>query len=352
MVRAVLKGVLAHKLRLFLTALAVVLGVSFVAGTFVLTDTINRTFDTLFREVSAGTDISVRAASGFGAGASSDTARDTVPASVLDTVRKVPGVKAADGSVGGYAQFVDKEGKAVTTTGAPTLGFNWTDPSLSPLKLRSGREPQRDGEVVVDAITAKDHKFAIGDRVKVLFAGPAEDFTVVGITGFGDADNLAGATLAAFDRTAAQRLFKKVGRFDTVDAKAVDGVGALELRERVAAALPQGLEVVTSQQVADENANSIQQALGFFSTALLVFAGISLFVGGFIILNTFSILVAQRTPELAVLRALGASRRQVMESVVAEAFIVGLFASLVGLGLGILVALGLKALLGAFGIDL
>jgi putative ABC transport system permease protein len=351
-VRAVIKGVLAHKLRLFLTALAVVLGVSFVAGTFVLTDTINRTFDTLFREVSAGTDISVRAASGFGAGASSDTARDTVPASVLDTVRKVPGVKAADGSVGGYAQFVDKEGKAVTTTGAPTLGFNWTDPSLSPLKLRSGREPQRDGEVVVDAITAKDHKFAIGDRVKVLFAGPAEDFTVVGITGFGDADNLAGATLAAFDRTTAQRVFKKVGRFDTVDAKAVDGVGALELRERVAAALPQGLEVVTSQQVADENANSIQQALGFFSTALLVFAGISLFVGGFIILNTFSILVAQRTRELALLRALGASRRQVMGSVVAEAFIVGLFASLVGLGLGVLVAIGLQGLLKAFGIDL
>src|SRR3954451_4399480 len=137
MVRAVLKGLLAHKLRLGLTAMAVVLGVSFVAGTFVLTDTINKTFDTLFHEISAGTDVSVRAASGFGEGTTSDTSRDTVPAALLDVVRKAPGGAAADGSVGGYAQFIDEAGKAVTTTGAPTLGFNWTQPGLSPLRLRS-----------------------------------------------------------------------------------------------------------------------------------------------------------------------------------------------------------------------
>ncbi len=352
MVRAVLKGLLGHKLRLFLTAMAVVLGVSFVAGTFVLTDTINKTFDTLFNEISAGTDVTARAASGFGEGVSVETARDTVPASVLVAVRRVPGVAAADGSVGGYAQFIDEAGKAVTTTGAPTLGFNWTQPGLSPLTLRSGREPQRAGEVVVDAVTAKAHQFALGDKVKVLFRGPTEEFTVVGITGFGKADSLAGATLAIFDVTTAQRVFAKVGRFDSIDAKAADGVSTPVLRDRVAAVVPAGVEVVTSQQVADESAKSVQQALGFFGTALLVFAGISLFVGGFIILNTFSILVAQRTRELALLRALGASRRQILWSVVAEAFIVGLFASLVGLGLGILVALGLKALLGAFGIDL
>ncbi|CAA9252117.1 MAG: ABC transporter, fused permease protein [uncultured Acidimicrobiales bacterium] len=352
MVRAVLKGVLAHKLRLFLTAMAVVLGVSFVAGTFVLTDTINKTFDSLFNEISAGTDVSVRAASGFGEDAPAETLRDTVPASVLEVVRRVPGVQTADGTVSGYAQFVDEAGKAVTTTGAPTLGFNWTDPDLSPLTLRSGREPQRAGEVVVDAVTAKDHDFALGDTVKVLFRGPTEEFTVVGITGFGEADNLAGATLAIFDEGTAQRVFGKVGRFDSVEAKAVEGVSSLDLRDRVRSAVPPGVEVVTSQQVADESADSVQQALGFFGTALLVFAGISLFVGGFIILNTFSILVAQRTRELALLRALGASRRQVMVSVIAEAFLVGLFASLVGLGLGVLVALGLQELLKAFGIDL
>ncbi len=353
MTRAILKGVFAHKLRLFLTAMAVVLGVSFVAGTFVLTDTINSTFDTLFKEISAGSDVSVRAASGFGADAGADTVRDTVPASVLETVRGVPGVAAAEGTVGGYAQFVDKAGKAVTTTGAPTLGFNWTKtPDLSPLRLRSGREPQRPGEVMVDAVTAKKHRFAIGDKVKVLFRGPAEEFTVVGTTGFGEADNLAGATLAIFDLDTAQRVFGKAGRFDTVDARAANGVPALELRDRVRRAVPQGVEVVTSQQVATESANAVQSALSFFGTALLVFAGISLFVGGFIILNTFSILVAQRTRELALLRALGASRRQVLVSVIAEAGIVGLLASLVGLGLGILVAIGLQALLKAFGVDL
>jgi putative ABC transport system permease protein len=346
--RAVLKGLLAHKLRLFLTAMAVVLGVSFVAGTFVLTDTINKTFDTLFTEITAGVDVSVRATSGFGDDSSLETVRDTVPASVLDVVRRVPGVQAAEPTVGGYAQFVDEKGKAVTTTGAPTLGFNWTDPALSPLRLRSGREPQRTGEVVVDAVTAKDHDLAIGDRVKVLFRGPSEEFTVVGITGFGDADNLAGATLAIFDLGTAQRVFAKEGRFDSVDAKAVEGLSALDLRAQVAAVLPPGLEVVTAQQVADESAESVQQALGFFGTALLVFAGISLFVGAFIILNTFSILVAQRTRELALLRALGAGRGQV----VAEAFVVGLFASVVGIGLGVLVAIGLQELLKAFGIDL
>ncbi|MDQ3896731.1 MAG: FtsX-like permease family protein [Actinomycetota bacterium] len=350
--RAIVKGLLAHKLRLFLTAMAVVLGVSFVAGTFVLTDTIGRTFDTLFGEISAGTDVSVRAASGFGEDSRSQTARDTVPATLLDGVKRVPGVRVAAPTVGGYAQYVDEKNKAVTTTGAPTLGFNWTDPAVSPLRLRSGREPQRDGEVVVDAVTAREHKFGVGEKVKLLFRGPSEEFTVVGITGFGEADNLAGATLAIFDVETAQRVFGKVGRFDSIEVKAADGVSALELRDRVKAVVPQGVEVVTSRQVADESAKAVKQALGFFSTALLVFAGISLFVGGFIILNTFSILVAQRTRELALLRALGASRGQVMLSVVAEAFLVGLFASLVGLGLGVLVAIGLQELLKAFGIDL
>ncbi|HEX3620701.1 MAG TPA: FtsX-like permease family protein [Acidimicrobiales bacterium] len=353
MVHAVLKGIFAHKLRLFLTAFAVVLGVSFVAGTFVLTDTINHTFDVLFHTINAGVDVSVRAASGFGNDNSTGTSRDTVSASVLDTVKKVPGVAVAEGAVGGYAQLVDKSGKAITTAGAPTLGVSWTaNPDLSPLRLRSGREPRKDGEVVVDAGTAKAHKLAVGDQVKILFQGPSENFTIVGVTGFGSADNLAGATLAAFDVTTAQRVLGKVGAFDSIDVKATSGVSTLTLRDRVAGVLPPGVEVVTSQQVADESAKQVQQALSFLGTALLVFAGISLFVGGFIILNTFSILVAQRTRELALLRALGASRRQVMLSVVAEAGVVGLFASIVGLGLGILVAIGLQSLLKAFGIDL
>ena len=352
MLRAVLKGLLAHKLRLFLTAIAVVLGVAFVAGTFVLTDTIDKTFNTLFTEISAGTDITVRAESGFGDDANLDVSRNTIPSSLLAAVRAVPGVEAADGTVSGYAQFIDEQGKAVVTTGAPTLGFNWTEPGLSPLTLRSGREPQRDGEVVVDAVTAREHDFALGDRIRILFRGPTEEFTVVGITGFGEADNLAGATLAIFEETTAQRVFGKVARFDSIEAKAAEGVSTVELRDRIVTVVPPGVEVVTSKQVADESAKAVSQALGFLSTALLVFGGIALFVGGFIILNTFSILVAQRTRELALLRALGASRRQVMASVIAEAFAVGVFASVVGIGLGVLVAVGLQSLLKSFGIDL
>lgn len=350
--RAVLKGLLAHKLRLFLTAMAVVLGVSFVTGTFVLTDTINRTFDVLFGEINAGVDLTVRAQSGFGddAGVS---ARGTVADSVVEIVRRVPGVAAVEGTVGGYAQIVDSDGRAVTTTGAPTLGFNWTfTRELSPLRLRQGREPRGPGEVVIDAVTAQAHDFALGDRVRVLFRGPSEEFTVVGTTGFGAADNLAGATLAIFDLATAQRVFAKEGVFDSVDVKAAEGVSNLELRSRVAQVLPPGVEVVTGAQVAEESADQVKSALGFFGTALLVFAGISLFVGGFIILNTFSILVAQRTRELGLLRALGASRGQVLGSVLAEAAVVGTFASVVGLGVGVLVAVGLQDLLRAFGIDL
>lgn len=320
MFKATLKGVLAHKVRLLLTALAVVLGVGFVAGTYVLTDTLNATFDNLFDEVTQGVDVSVRAVSGFGDQTSLTTGRDTVAESLQPTVAAVLGVKAADGALAGYAQYVDKDGKAVVTGGAPTLGVNWTDvPELNPLRLRSGRAPRGLDEVLMDAGTAKEHHFAVGDKVRILFQGPPGDFTVVGIAGFGAADNLAGATLAVFDTPTTQKVLDKAGRFDTIDVVGDGTVSALDLRTRIQAALPDGYEALTGTQVGDEQADQIKDALGFFSTFLLVFAGISLFVGAFMILNTFSILVAQRTRELALLRALGASRTQVLASVTGEA---------------------------------
>ncbi len=353
MLKATLKGVLAHKVRLLLTALAVVLGVGFVAGTYVLTDTLNATFDNLFEEVTQGVDVSVRAVSGFGDETSLTSGRDTVPDTLQPIVAAVDGVRVADGAVAGYAQYVDKEGESVDTGGAPTLGVNWTDvPELNPLRLRDGRAPRGPTEVLMDAGTAKEYDFEVGDKVRILFQGPPGDFTIVGIAGFGAADNLAGATLAVFDTPTTQRVLDKVGRFDSVDVVGDDSVSPLDLRTRVQAALPEGYEALTGTQVADEQSGQIKDALGFFNTFLLVFAGISLFVGAFMILNTFSILVAQRTRELGLLRALGASRGQILASVVGEAALVGLVASAAGVGLGILVAMGLKALLSAFGIDL
>jgi putative ABC transport system permease protein len=352
-VKVTLKGLLAHKLRLALTALSVVLGVAFVSGTFVLTDTINRTFDDLFGEVSANIDVIVRAESGFGGDTGVDVIRDTIDERLLATVASVPGVHLVEGSVGGYAQIIKPSGEVVATTGAPTLGFNWgTIEEMSPLQLREGRAPERDGEVVIDVRTARSNSLAVGQQVGVIFRTGTDQFTVVGLTGFGTADNLAGATIAAFELRTAQRVFGKPGRFDTIDAAGDGTLTSIELRARVAAAMPAGIEVVTSDQVADEGARAVKQAMGFFGTALLTFAGISLFVGAFIIFNTFSILVAQRTRELALLRALGASRRQVLGTVLAEALVVGLVSSAVGLGLGVLFALGLQALLGGFGIDL
>ena len=359
--RATLKNLLAHKLRLLLTAAAVVIGVAFVAATFVLTDTIDHAFDSLFQDLTAGTDVSVRSVDPFGEGDGGgggpgrpqDEDRERLPAEVLDAVRQVPGVRAAEGTVGGFAQLVDADGDAIAAAGAPTIGASWVDePELSPLVIRTGRAPRGPREVVVDAGTAKRHDFVVGDRVQVLTTGPAEAFTVVGTAGFGAVDNLAGATLAAFDLATAQRVLGADGRLDTVEVAADDGVAPSLVQRRIAAVLPGGAEAVLTATVAAENQADVQDGLRFLRIALLVFAGVSLFVGTFVIFNTFSIIVAQRGRELALLRALGATRAQVSRSVQAEALVVGVLASGVGLGVGYAVAVGLQALLEAIGVDL
>ena len=207
-------------------------------------------------------------------------------------------------------------------------------------------------EVAVDAATAKKYDLSVGETIKILFQGPPQEFTISGTLGFGEADNLAGATLAAFDVATAQKVLDKAGEFDQIDVVAADGTSVPDLRSSIQSVLPKGIEAVKASDVADEQARQLQEALGFFRTALLVFAFIALFVGAFIIFNTFSIIVAQRTGEMALLRAIGASRRQVMTSVVVEAFVTGLIASALGLLAGVGIALALKGLLSAFGIDL
>ena len=333
--KVTIKGLLAHKLRLALTALAIVLGVTFISGTFVLTDTLQNTFTTLFGSIYAKVDFQVRGVAQLGSGAGAT--RNELPGSLLATVRRVPGVEAAGGQVTGYAQFVARDGKAIATSGgAPTIGVAY-DPEqkISPLHLIAGGPPVTPDDVVMDAGTAQKYHFAVDQRVRILSAGPPRTFTITGITQFGTADNLAGATLAAFTLPTAQAIALETGKLDDINVVTAPGASKGAVQRAIAGVLPPGVQVVTGQTVVNESTSSISQALSFFSTALLVFAFISLFVGAFTIYNTFSIIVGQRTRELALLRIVGASRRQVFGSVLAEAAITGFVSSVIGLGLGL-----------------
>jgi putative ABC transport system permease protein len=348
---ATIKGLLSHKLRLLLTAAAIVLGVSFVSGTYVLTDTMNAAFTGLFQDVNKGIDVVVHTKETFTT--QQGNVRDPMPESLLAQIKRVDGVKVAEGSVGGYAQFIGKNGKPVSPGGPPTLGASSSQaPELQTSAMRAGHRPTGPDEVAVDARTASKQGFKVGDRVKILLQGPARTFTISGIVGFGEADNLGGATLALFDLKTAQQVLNRPGQFDEIDVVAQPGTSDTVVRDRIAAAIPAKYEALTGNDQAKAQSDEIKQGLGFFTTALLAFAGIALFVGAFLIFNTFSIIVAQRTRELALLRCLGASRRQVLGSVLLESGIVGLLASVVGLGLGIVLAVGLRAMLNAFGIDL
>ena len=347
-----IKGLLAHKLRLMLTALAIILGVTFISGTYVLTDTLQSTFTALFGNIYSKIDYQVRGVAQFGNN-TANAVRNPIPEGLLTTIRGVPGVAAADGTVSGYAQFVGHDGKAITTGGAPTIGIDYTgDPRLSVLHIIAGGPPVTSNDVLMDAGTAQKHNFTVGQQVRILFAGPARTFTITGIAQFGTANNLAGATLAAFTLPTAQTVLNSPGLLDAINVVAQSGADKSAVQRDISRVLPSGVEVVTGQTVVDESTSAINQGLSFFNTALLIFAFISLFVGAFTIYNTFSIIVGQRTRELALLRVVGASRRQVFRSVLAEAAIVGLVSSLIGVGVGVLAALGLKALISGFGITL
>jgi putative ABC transport system permease protein len=354
--RITLRGLLARKLRLTLTALAIVLGVTFVTGTLVLGDTLNRTFDNLIGTAYQHVSFQIRGKAAFNDNATtinSTAARKPIPKSILPAVRREPGVSFAVGSVSGYAQFMTRDGNAIGNGGSSTVGFAFDpNPRLSPYRLVAGRAPTTPNDVVMDKATATKHHFAVGDKVLVNLPNRPQTFTISGLVTFGSADNLAGVTLAGFDLPAAQALFNTQGRYDTISVLAAPGANDVTLQRQIAGILPPGVEVVSGQSVANELSTTVNHQLGFISTALLIFALISLLVGGFTIFNTFSITVGQRTRELALLRIVGASRRQVFGSVLSEAALTGLIASVIGLGLGVLAALGLKALLGAFGIVL
>src|SRR5437660_8173602 len=306
--RATLKGLLAHKVRLGLTALAIVLGVAFVSGTYILTDTMNRAFTNIFGQIDKGVAVEVSGISKFkgtGRGGEQAGPPERVSNALIGQIEQVPGVRLAVGTLAGYAQLVDKSGKAITTGGAPTFGVSAIDDAqLSGVTLREGRQPERAGEIDVDAGTAAKNDLHVGDRVTVLLQGPPTQVTIVGIFGFGSANNLGGATVVAFDPQTAQVALNGGGKWDMIKVAAKQGVSPSDLRDRIQRVLPAGFQAKTGTQAAQDNADEIKKGLSFFNIALLVFAGVALFVGAFLIFNTFSILIAQRTRELALLRAL------------------------------------------------
>lgn len=352
--RATVKGVIARKVRLALTALAVVLGVTFVSGTYVLTDTLKQSFGTLFSQYAAGVDLVVRSRAPFGDG---DGSRQRLPEGVVDAVRRVARVEAADGFLQGYAQFVEKDGKTtIQTAGAPTFGISWSGgDQVGPARIASGGRPVRDGQVAMDVGTARRNGFKVGDRVKVLLEGEAEEFELVGLFKLGTQGDFGAVSFAAFDPRTAQRVFGAPGVFDAVNVRVQPGTSVATVKRNLERALNPsgpvfgGYEITSAAVVADETRKPVDEFLTVLNDALLGFAGVGLLVGGFIIFNTFTILVSQRLRELGLLRAMGASGPQVIGSVLAEAAVIGVFASAVGLVLGIGLAQLLLWLLPGFG---
>jgi putative ABC transport system permease protein len=355
MFKIVLQSLFARKRRLFTTALAVILGVAFTAGTLVLTDTMKNIFDNLSAGVYKGTDAIVRAKAVFDGPNNMGKQRPLVDASLVPALSHVPGVAAAEGSVLGYTRLIGKDGTPIgnPANGAPTLGGNWgTFPALNPFHLVAGHAPQAPDEVVIDKQSATTGHLAVGDTTTVLANGPPLRVRIVGIAGFGTADNLAGASVVLFTTPVAQRLVAAPGKFNQISFAAAPGVSQQQLVSNLQRTLPPGTEAVTGAAVIKEQQDTFQKALSMFSKFFLIFAVVALVVGAFIILNTFAITVAQRTRENGLLRALGASRRQVLGSVLIEAVVVGVIAALIGLAAGVAVAAGLKALLGLLGLTL
>jgi len=355
MLRLSLRNLLVNKLRLLLTLSAVTVGVSFVSGTYVLSDTMVKAFDELFTGLTSGTDVVVRAEAAYDADITTTGGQlRPLDEQVVDDVRRVPGVAGAEGTVAGFALIVGPDGEPIQPKGAPTFGTNLhADRALSGAgRIREGRLPAGPDDLVVDATTAEKAGFRLGDRVDVIFEQGRRTFTLVGTVGFGDNDSILGATLAGFDLHTAQLVLGKPGQVDEVDVRAEPGVGAAELRSRIAEVLPAGTEAVTGEQAADEGVEQTREALGIFTTVLLVFAGVALLVGSFVIWNTFNVLVAQRRRTVALMRAVGATRRQVLGGVLVEAALVGLVAGLLGLVVGVGLAAAIRSLLTLVDVEL
>jgi len=346
--RLAVKSLWARKVRALTTALAVVIGVAFVAGTYILTDTTFAAFDEIFEESREGTSVVITA---------DDLVEQesgevpTISASLLPTVKRVPGVRLAAGGISTPGGIFDADGDSIGTKFAPKFIASVEPGVLQSLTYVEGRGPRSDDEASLDEAAAKDAGLAVGDRIEVASVARAKTFRLVGLTRLGDA-SFGGASIAELTLLEAQRVTGKVGRFDRISVAADPGTAAPVLKRRIERALPGGVLVETGEENVKRGSEEIRDDLGFLRTALLVFAFVALFVGAFLIFNTFSITVAQRIAEFGMLRTLGAARGQILTSVVLEALLIGLLGAALGLVSGFAIAKGLNALFVAVGIDL
>ena len=352
--RFAIKGLLSRKLRTALTAVAIVLGVAMISGTYVLTDSIDQAFDRVFGEIRESSSAVITGRSAFDLSDGSGVTEPTFDDGLLEEVRALQAVAAAEGSVDSDAtQFIGDDGKAVVSGGAPNLGFSIAngDSQFNPLTLLEGSWPAA-SEVAIDKDTAADEGFEVGETIGVQAEGPVQRLRVSGIFQFSSGLSIGGATLAGFDLPTAQRLFDKVGKLDEIAIASKPDVPPAELVAQVEEILPPGTQVKTGEEQAQADAEETNEFISFLQTFLLAFAGIALFVGSFVIANSLSITIAQRTREFATLRTIGATNRQVLGSVIVEALVVGIVASIVGLFLGLLLAKGLFQLFDAVGFTL
>ncbi|MDP9286052.1 MAG: ABC transporter permease [Actinomycetota bacterium] len=350
MIRVALKGLIGRKFRAAMTGLAIVLGVAMISGTFVLTDTISKAFDQLFVESTKGTSIVV---SGKKVVSTSSSGNATVPQTLLSKLKKVRGVAAAAGGIKDSAKIIGKNGKVISTLG-PTFayGIDFAQQQFNPLVLVRGSWPSG-AEVAIDKATATKQHFLLGQTVGIAPpSGATRRLRLSAIVKYGSVSSIGDSTIAAFDLPTAQRLLDKKRQLDSISVAAASGVSASQLIKRIRPLMPTSAQVKTASQQASSDAEQVSSGLSFLKYFLLAFGGISLFVGAFVIFNTFSITIAQRIREFATLRTLGATRRQVLASILVEAVVIGLVASVVGLFLGLGLAKGLSSLLQSVGLNL
>jgi putative ABC transport system permease protein len=345
--KVALRGLAQRKLRAFVTVLAVLLGVAFIAGSYVLTDTINRSFDDIFDVAYAGTDVAISSSTT----GSPDTEPPAFPASYLDRVRRVPGVEKAAGGIFSTVSFVDAQGDRLSSGFAPEFVSSTAPKPFETLTYTEGRPPTTADEASIDQSTADREGLEPGGTLRIAGEAGVKSYRIVGIQRLGDTSS-GGAGTAQLTLPEAQRLTGKVGEFDGISVQAAPGVSAEELTGRIRRVLPARVIVETGTQAAARQSQDIKDQLGFFRIVLLVFGGVALLVGSFLIFNTFSITIAQRIRELGMLRTLGATRGQILRGMLLEATLIGLLGSLLGVVAGIGFASGLNAIFKSFGIDL